>query len=124
VATVGHDGSEVVDASLNSSERYRGFTDAELVRALWLAGYPVVTINFEDLPPDKKLVWRGLAFPHNYVVYYVTESGLLHAIACQGTKCVDIRGKVTDVRDIDVNSIHSIYIVIKGMECRDAVKRD
>ena len=119
-ATIGHDGAEVINREVNTCDRYRGFTDGELIQALWRLGYPVVTILCEGMNAAAKLKWREAAFPHNYVLYFERQTGGLHAVACQGKQCVDISGKIESVEDIDVEKIIAIYYIVKGTECQNA----
>lgn len=117
-ATIGHDGSDIIDESFNDCRRFAGFTDSEIIRALWLMGVAVVSINFEDLTHEKRITWRNLIGNHAHVIYFEGETGL-HAVAAKGKRVIDIRKDgIKEITEIHVDKIAAIYIVIRDMECR------
>lgn len=110
---LGHDGGAIVQPELQTSERFAGFTDLEITRALYLLGKEVVHIELDDLSLNLRLSWRdSICYSDKkYVLYYMTSAGM-HAVAGYKYKVIDMRkdGEI-DIRDIDPGTFLSIYVL-------------
>lgn len=110
-AVLGHDGTRML-----------GFTDAELVRVMWLLKIPATTIIFEDLDITGRVIWRNVCVSSGlpYVLYYniggPQDDEKLHAVAGLRTKLCDVREKVREITDIGVSTIHTIYVLTNTKE--------
>lgn len=108
---VGHDGGAVIDDRIDGAQRFAGYSDTELVLALWKKSYLVVTFYVDDISLNERILLRNSLDGQRVVIYYNHPKVGLHAVAWYGTYVSDLRREIVNVTDIPVASIEAFYLV-------------
>ena len=116
---IGHDGSEIIFSDLQEPLCYRGFHIQELVYALWVLGYNVVSFEVEPLAfTDEQHVFTLTFTPEDFERVMSDSIGVgcgriadtekTHAFAWNGSKCYDPTGFIYPLSRFDLYSYHAI----------------
>lgn len=108
---VGHNGAAVIDETIEDCRRFAGFTDTELILALWKRGIPVASYIVEDLRVKDKLLVRDSLAGRRVVVYFEGVHGL-HAVAWYGSQVIDIQEKIKSISEIPLELTVAYYLCL------------
>jgi len=116
---IGHDGGGICTDEYgdpyhaeDDPDRFVGFTDYEIILALYWHNVRVITLAVDELTDVEKANLQDRLWGERAVIYYNLPDGTLHAVAWCEDQIVDIRRRVHRLADIPLDAIVVFYVVM------------
>jgi len=113
---IGHDGSEIINPTLNPPLNRKGFHMQEIIDAAFKIGYSLTPVEASPVQTatghDRYTIFRGTAAKKRLNDYLINFRGIIvgpkpnnvwHAVAWDGLNVYDPIGKIYPLDDIKIN---------------------